>query len=235
MAAKKAVEKQYYKVINPKGHHGFMYKLGLNVDPNPRPLKEVGSCSQGALYFTDKENLPGFRGYGTMIGWITPKSPAKLDQQGDKWKAHSIEVTKMLPIKDALPLIYTNIDELVSAFESFNLDIPREILNKIPLEKRWTIYAQNNQDDSERRKFLQEYVGNKRFVNIVYKLYKKRADWRLSDEIVALWLYENGVSLEKLRHGDLQYLLSKSSGFRTLLRENVGEKTYKLIKMFADY
>lgn len=97
-------KKQYYKVVNTKiGHYGFYYKVGLNVDPFPRPLEYIPSCGFGALYFTDAENLSSFALTGDSIAWVTPASKVKAD--GVKWKAHKLNVTKILPFKKALPLI----------------------------------------------------------------------------------------------------------------------------------
>src|ERR1041385_4122206 len=93
----KKTKKQYYKVVNTKnGHHGFFYKKGLNIDPNPTPISEVGDCSPGALYFTDAKYLASWANYGDKIAWITPAS--KVVSNGDKWKAKKVVVTKLLPI-----------------------------------------------------------------------------------------------------------------------------------------
>lgn len=56
------MKKQFFKVVNPQGHNGFKYKLGVNTDPDPCLLHFVGSCKPGALYFTDAAHLHNWHG-----------------------------------------------------------------------------------------------------------------------------------------------------------------------------
>lgn len=97
--------KQYYKLVDTvHGHHGMFYAVGLNVDPNPvKPIEEVGSCEAGALYFATLDQLAAFTNYGDSIAWVTPKS--KVVRDSGKYKAHKILITKLLPIKKAIPLL----------------------------------------------------------------------------------------------------------------------------------
>jgi len=104
MSVKKPV--QYYKVVDTEnGNHGFFYKLGMNIDPKAVQLRFVGSCEPGALYFTKVESLASWVNYGNAIAWITPVSKVKKDSGENKYKAHKVRVTKILPFKKALPLI----------------------------------------------------------------------------------------------------------------------------------
>lgn len=100
-------KKQYYKIVDTQaGHHGFFYQVGLNVDPNPvEPIERVGSCRYGALYFVDIEHLPNWASVGDSVAWVTPRS--KFVKDGDKYKAHKLEVTRLLPFKKALPILLT--------------------------------------------------------------------------------------------------------------------------------
>jgi len=102
---------QYFKIVSPKGHNGMKYKIGLNKDPNAKPLKSVGSCKPGALYFTTLEHLHGFTRYGTLIAWVTPVGQIKRDSDGNKWKASALKVTKMMSFKKAIKELKFDLDE----------------------------------------------------------------------------------------------------------------------------
>jgi hypothetical protein len=92
---------QYYKIIDTKeGHNGFFYKLGINRDPNARPLNRVGSCEPGALYYTTAEYLHEFLQFGKSIAYITPIGEIKPDTPAytNKWKSSAVRVTKIVPL-----------------------------------------------------------------------------------------------------------------------------------------
>jgi hypothetical protein len=148
------MKKQYYKVINTKnGHHGLYYKLGINIDPSPTPLEQIRSCGAGAIYFTTAENLPSFAGYGDKIAWVTPISKVKVD--GNKLKAHRIKITKILPFKDALPLIK---EILLTDYEEFEVDVKPELIikdKKIPVISKLEWLENNDYDKFIIKLFLQ--------------------------------------------------------------------------------
>ena len=89
----------YYKVVRDDlTHHGFTYKLGLNVDTlyfNPS-----GSCRPGGLYFTDIDNLGTFFDFGNLIAFIKIPIDAQVYSEpcGSKWKANRIIIEKFVTI-----------------------------------------------------------------------------------------------------------------------------------------
>ena len=88
------MNQKYFKAI-PKDRtcKGYAYTVGLNEDPQGKPLEEVGSCSPGAFYFCDAENILNFiMGYGgyAMTVEIPKGELIKKDEEGDKWKARRI-------------------------------------------------------------------------------------------------------------------------------------------------
>jgi hypothetical protein len=156
----KKKEPQYFKVISDRGHHGVIYQLGLNVDPIARPLKEVNSCGPGAIYFTTAEFISEFSGYGNKIAWVTPKSAVKKDECGDKWKAHKIEITKILPVKEALALIPGMKPE---DYGRFGIDLTNKFVMEHP---RW----------SNVEKFQWLYEGTRENSGVANFLIKHKAD-----------------------------------------------------------
>ena len=81
---------KFYKVVNPKGHHGLIYKEGLNVDP--LPFNPHGDCESGGIYFS-REDILAFIGYGNMIYEVTPIGEI-YENPGEpkKYKAHEVEL-----------------------------------------------------------------------------------------------------------------------------------------------
>ena len=82
--------KIYYKITNQKeNHHGLQYHDGLILDPVEFNGNPEGLCVKGGIYFTTKEYIHRFFGYGQ---WIRPvKLPSNanvvLDPSGDKYRA----------------------------------------------------------------------------------------------------------------------------------------------------
>jgi hypothetical protein len=67
----------YYKLLRKDlCHHGFQYKLGLNVDTVP--FNPSGSCEAGGLYFTDMAHLHLFDMFGDLIGEIEVPADAQI-------------------------------------------------------------------------------------------------------------------------------------------------------------
>ncbi len=92
----------FYKIIDTKrGHHGFFYKLGINTDPSTITLKNVQSCAPGALYFVRKENLASWCNYGNRVAILQPVGAYKLDEDGGKYKAKSLNVLEIITFQDA--------------------------------------------------------------------------------------------------------------------------------------
>ena len=92
----------YYKITNEKEcHHGFQYKNGLNVDT--LPFRKEGSCVPGGLYFTDKDNIPSYYGFGVWIREISlPLNDPDflMVKDGNKWRANKIILGKRWSLHD---------------------------------------------------------------------------------------------------------------------------------------
>lgn len=89
---------KFYKIVNPKGHHGLVYHEGLNIDP--KPFKPSGDCSDCGIYFA-REDLLAFIYYGTELYEVEPVGEVcevhnyngglkKLVVK--EWKAHEVNL-----------------------------------------------------------------------------------------------------------------------------------------------
>lgn len=82
--------KIYYKITNQKeNHNGLQYKTGLIIDHRTFNSNPKQSCVVGGIYFTTKEYLHMFFGYGQWIRPVTIPKNAKvmLDPEGNKYRA----------------------------------------------------------------------------------------------------------------------------------------------------
>jgi hypothetical protein len=167
---KKAVaekpQKQYYKVVDLKhGHNGFFYKVGLNVDPHPRPLNQMDSCEPGALYFVEAKYLHDWSSKGMHIAWVTPVTQAQKD--GEKWRAHEIHISKILPVEEAIPLIP---DIHFEAYSAFDIDVSLEVLlKKINNVVHVADYLTDKGDTENLVKLLALYPTHKKLLAYVKK------------------------------------------------------------------
>jgi len=80
---------KYYKVVNPKGHRGLVYKEGYNEDPLPFDL--VGTCRPGGIYFTTIKYLFKYLGYGSEVYEVEPVG--EVYNEGEEAKAHAVNLT----------------------------------------------------------------------------------------------------------------------------------------------
>ena len=54
----------FYKIVNPKGHTGMIYKNGKNVDV--LPFNPSGDCEPGGIYFS-REDIFLFLDIGKVV------------------------------------------------------------------------------------------------------------------------------------------------------------------------
>ena len=79
---------KYYKIIDPDGHNGLVYKEGLNVDP--RPFNPSGDCEPGGIYFS-REDVFAFLIYGSRVYEVEPQGEVYENPSSPKkFKAHSV-------------------------------------------------------------------------------------------------------------------------------------------------
>ena len=81
---------KYFKVVNPKGHNGLVYKEGYNKDP--LPLNLSGDCEAGGIYFASKD-IFHFWDYGTKVYEVKPVGDI-YENPGipKKYKAHAVNL-----------------------------------------------------------------------------------------------------------------------------------------------
>ena len=83
----------YYKITNKEENkRKLQYHDGLVIDHQKFDNNPKHSCVKGGIYFTTKEHLYKFFGFGIWIRPVTIPSDAKvmLDPEGDKYRADKL-------------------------------------------------------------------------------------------------------------------------------------------------
>ena len=211
MSNKKAAakpKKQYYKVVDTKnGHNGFFYKVGINTDPNPVPLNEISSCGSGALYFIDGEHLRYWTNRGDSIAWVTPVG--EMEEDWGKYRAHTLKVTKILPVAKALPLIP---EADIETFKEFGVSVTLESILKENSIYVVADYMSDMNETDNLVKLLAMYPKNKKLIRMMKR-------WDIE------WKAKNVKALLKLG-------LFKVIG-ENAVRELFYEKEFKLLEELA--
>jgi len=80
------------------------------VDPLPFNDDPKDSCVPGGIYFTDKDHLLKFGSYGPWVRPLTIPKGVKvvLDPDGDKFRAHEVEMRDRIPLGEFLKTIDTS-------------------------------------------------------------------------------------------------------------------------------
>jgi hypothetical protein len=86
----KMTKTKFFKIVNPKGHNGMVYKEGLNVDV--LPFNPSGDCEAGGIYFSSSD-IFAFMDYGTELYEVEPVGEVyKNPGYPVKFKAHSVKL-----------------------------------------------------------------------------------------------------------------------------------------------
>ena len=83
-------KKKYFKIVNPNGHYGLIYKEGYNEDP--LPFYPAGDCEPGGIYFAS-EDIFAFVDFGTDVYEVEPIGEIyKNPGTPRKFKAHAVNL-----------------------------------------------------------------------------------------------------------------------------------------------
>lgn len=81
---------KYYKIVNPEGHRGIIYKEGYNEDI--LPFNPSGDCEKGGIYFA-REDILAFLDYGTELYEVEPVGEVyENPSTPKKYKAHAVNL-----------------------------------------------------------------------------------------------------------------------------------------------
>lgn len=87
----------YFKVLSKDLiHHGYQYKLGLNIDTN---TFDATKCQNG-LHFCEAKDIPHWRNYGSKLAFVSLPSDAAVIHYNTKSKADRIIIDKIIDIAD---------------------------------------------------------------------------------------------------------------------------------------
>jgi hypothetical protein len=95
MYPKELVDAELFKVFNETlTHHGFQYREGV-VNRLKEPFAETGSCAPSGFYFTTKEHVSKFLGYGVRVRRVHvpfdhPECRVVEDPTGGKYRTNML-------------------------------------------------------------------------------------------------------------------------------------------------
>ncbi|AYV76494.1 MAG: ankyrin repeat protein [Terrestrivirus sp.] len=106
---------RYYKVLNPAfQHYTHKYNKGVNIDPHGHLFSKEGSCVKGGFYFTDKDNIFRYLGFGrndAHIAFLTIPPDSEIVQDPDreetKWRSPKIFIDEIKSLNDAVDMMET--------------------------------------------------------------------------------------------------------------------------------
>ena len=91
----------YYKITNEaENHNGLQYHTGRVVDILPFNDNTKKSCVPGGIYFTDKDHILEFGGYGPWVRPLTIPEGVKVIKNGNKFRAHEVEMQERIPLEE---------------------------------------------------------------------------------------------------------------------------------------
>lgn len=104
---------KFYKFLNDDlVHHGFKFKLGLNVDHVPF---NPNTCTSGGLYFCEESKCHMyFSAYGKKLGRVTIPDDARVYVEDNKFKADKLILESITDFADVPDSFWTTIVELNS-------------------------------------------------------------------------------------------------------------------------
>ena len=94
---------KYYKIVNPEGHNGLVYKEGLNVDP--KPFNDKCNCEDVGIYFS-REDILAFLYDGSELYEVEPIGEV-YENPGSpkKFKAHSVNLKYVGKVQDNIQFL----------------------------------------------------------------------------------------------------------------------------------
>jgi ankyrin repeat protein len=176
---------KYYKIVNPNGHKGLIYKEGVNVDP--LPYNPNGDCESGGIYFS-REDILAYLDYGTELYEVEPIGDV-YENPGNpkKWKSHEVRLTYVGKVMDCIPYLVeqgANIhvcDDLALRWASENghLDVVKYLV-----EQGANIHARDD--------WALRWAGENGHLDVVKYLVEQGASIHARDDLALRWASGNG-------------------------------------------
>ncbi|MCA1980083.1 MAG: ankyrin repeat domain-containing protein, partial [Calditerrivibrio sp.] len=178
---------KFYKIVNPEGHYGLVYKEGLNIDPNP--FNPSGNCTPGGIYFA-REDILAFLDYGEELYQVEPVEEI-YEEPGfpKKWKAHAVKLKYIGKVLDNIEFL---IKEGANVRSTSDFAIRWASKNgyyevvKLLLEYGADVHAGND--------FALIYAAGHGHYEVVKLLLEHGADVHSDDDSALQWAAERGHS-----------------------------------------
>jgi len=183
---------KYYKIVNPEGHQGMIYKEGLNTDV--LPFNPTGDCRPGGIYYS-REDILTYLSYGTELYEVEPVGEVYENPgRPKKWKSHEVKLKYVGKVVDNIQML---IDEGADVHADNDYTLRRASLYghlevvKVLLENGADVHAEND----EALQWASEYGR----LEVVKVLLENDADVHANNDYALRWASLNGhVEVVKL-------------------------------------
>lgn len=169
-------EKKYVKLLyDDLIHNGFQWCEGLNVDVHE--FNEREECSQGGLYFVNRENFKPFLQSHTKIADVEIPPDAKVIHYDDKSKADRVILKNIQSIESGL----TYLEKIGTKYFNKNEPIPTNLSTKdyIKIFKKTDVDIENLEHFDDLNIWLLFYK---------YSSYNKRKTMKFISNRKTQWL-----------------------------------------------
>ena len=141
-----SVPNKLYKIIRKDlTHHGFVYKIGLNVLDGPFNTNSKFHCGPGGLYFADDKTISNYYQYGSYLAVIELPNDddLKVVKLCDKWRANKIIIKELHELAD------------IKTITNFNLEINYDLISIVREEYK---YLKKNKINNNKSKELNMFL-----------------------------------------------------------------------------
>ena len=176
---------KFYKIVNPEGHYGLIYKEGLNIDPNP--FNPSGDCVPGGIYFS-REDILAFLDYGTELYEVEPVGEI-YENLGSpkKWKAHAIKLYGVGKVIDNIEFLIkegANVHAINDYALRWAVRNGHYEVVKLLLEYGADVHANND--------YALRWAAEHGHYEVVKLLLEYKADVHASNDYALRWVVRNG-------------------------------------------
>lgn len=234
----------FYKFLNNDlTHHGFMYKIGLNIDT--RQFAPYDTCSEGGLYFCYETDCHLFwQNFGSKLAYVTIPNDARVYIEPDKFKADKLIINHIRDFENVSDEFWIRIlfkDTDISVLQ-FIKDQTDDICKYAIQQNYSALRFVRDQTDDICRFAIQENSYALQFVRDQTREICIFAVWinglalqyviNQTDEICRVAIARNGLALQYVKHptDDMLMTAVQQNGF-ALQYVNESMQTKKICRL----
>jgi len=181
---------KFYKFLNNNlTHHGFQYKLGLNIDV--LPFNPSNKCSEGGLYFCEESKCYWYWSqYGHKLASVKIPDDAIIHIGDDKFKVNKLIIESIIYFRDVPNSFWINILPKNGYALEHVTDQTDELCKLAVNQNGYALQYVKNPTNELCVLAVQKYSGALQYVK----------DSMLTEEICKLAVQQNGVVISCIKN-----------------------------------